>query len=120
METASDKLEALFGRIVRVKFTDGSHTTGKLTKIKASPIVVDDGTGCGSKLTVPHAIVLDHEDSFTHALTSVERIELAAKVSETINRIQPVAKAPEPAPTVKPIKVVKFEASEFAGFETED
>lgn len=109
METANEKLEALLGRVIRVEFTDGSVGRGRLTKIKADPVVIDDGSGSAVML-VPHGIVLDHSDSFTHTLASIRRIELAAKVPEQIKRVEqaPREHIQNSTAPIKPLRVVKF------------
>lgn len=116
MDTASDKLETLRGRVVRVGFTDGSHTTGKLTGIKRSKLVINDGSGSAT-MELPHSIVLDHEASFTHELTSVVSIQLAAAVKNEIVSHKPTPPTQLPAQRAKPVKVSKFDPAEFAGFE---
>lgn len=109
METANDKLQALTRRVVRVEFTDGSYTVGRLTGIKAGRLTINDGTG-EAVSTVPHAIVLDHEDAFTHALTSVRRIDLAAlDRPQQVRRVDTIVNHEQAAaPIVTPTRVVKF------------
>ncbi len=116
MDTASNKLDALRDRVVRVEFTDGSHTTGKLTGIKRSKLVIDDGSGAAA-MELPSSIVLDHEASFTHDLTSVVSIKLAAAVVKEIVSHKPVGHAQLPTQSAKPVKVSRFDPREFAGFE---
>lgn len=117
METASDKLEVLLGRVVQVELTDGSKASGKLTKIKRSPLVIDDGSG-EATLDLPHSIVLDYEESFTHSLTGVARIILASAArSKIVSRVPEQTRVEPATQPVKPVKVSKFDPNEFAGFE---